>query len=187
MMRFAVRMLVIFLALAGLVDNPGHAAGPDSGRRHAAKANRLSARNKCKPAIPEFTKAYRLLHDPVLLFNRAECYRKLGKNEEAIKDYQDFLAGAPNVPNRASVEARIASLRESMDSSGAEPAPSSETPAAAQAPAAKAVPAAPAEPSAPASKWGDDAFVAPAKAPAGSGAAAPPAHPVAPPSSSPTH
>ena len=68
-----------------------HAAGPHrgasrgpnkneaEGRRHARKANQLADVNKCKAAIPEYTKAIRLLKDPTLLFNRAECYRRTGE------------------------------------------------------------------------------------------------------------
>ena len=40
------------------------------GRKHARKANQLADVNKCKAAIPEYTKALRLLKDPTLLFNR---------------------------------------------------------------------------------------------------------------------
>ena len=80
----------------------------DAGRKQAAKANRLADKHDCPGAVVAFAKAYKLLHDPALLFNRAECLRKMGKNKEAIKDYEQFLADLPATPNRASVEARIA-------------------------------------------------------------------------------
>jgi tetratricopeptide (TPR) repeat protein len=152
--KWALFAIVFAFVLGSLAPEIWAAKGADAGRRHAAKANRLSARNRCKQAIPEFTKAYRLLHDATLLFNRAECYRRLGKSPEAIQDYEGFLAGAPNAPNRAAVEARIASLRASlMPSKGvgeAEVATDVHT---------RAVPTAeaPARPSK-GSKWGDDAF-----------------------------
>ena len=105
---FAVTVLV----LGALIQTTAFAApGSAAGRKHAAKANQLSAHNRCKAAVAEFTKAYRLLKDPALLFNRAECYRKIGKDSQAIKDYEQFLAEMPGAPNRSIVEARIASLR----------------------------------------------------------------------------
>jgi tetratricopeptide (TPR) repeat protein len=105
---FAVTVLVLF----ALVQTPTFAApGSAAGRKHAAKANKLAAQNHCKAAVPEFTKAYRLLKDPALLFNRAECYRKIHKNSQALKDYEKFLVEMPAAPNRATIEERIASLR----------------------------------------------------------------------------
>jgi tetratricopeptide (TPR) repeat protein len=105
---FAVTVLV----LGALIQTPAFAAPRGAaGRKHAAKANQLAAHNRCKAAVAEFTKAYRLLKDPALLFNRAECYRKIGKDSQAVKDYEQFLAEMPGTPNRSTVEARIASLR----------------------------------------------------------------------------
>jgi tetratricopeptide (TPR) repeat protein len=105
---FAVTVLV----LGALIQTPAFAGpGSSAGRKHAAKANQLAAQNRCKAAVAEFTKAYRLLKDPALLFNRAECYRKIGKDRQAVRDYERFLAEMPHAPNQSTVEARIASLR----------------------------------------------------------------------------
>jgi tetratricopeptide (TPR) repeat protein len=82
----------------------------EEGRRHAQKANRLSAAGKCKQAVLEFSAAYRILGDPALLFNRAECLRKLGQTRRALGDYRRFLVELPNAPNRRAVELRIAAL-----------------------------------------------------------------------------
>jgi tetratricopeptide (TPR) repeat protein len=132
-------VVVVLIGLPALAA-PGSAAG----RKHAAKANQLAAQNKCKTAVFEFTKAYKLLKDPALLFNRAECYRKIGKDSQAVKDYEQFLAEMPAAPNRATIEARIASLRGS--------APVGET-AAAKAPVKPAEQPAPANDTH-AEKWG---------------------------------
>ena len=74
---------------------PGPNKSEAEGRRHARKANQLADVNKCKAAIPEYTKAIRLLKDPTLLFNRAECYRRTGEAQKAIADYRKFLVAAP--------------------------------------------------------------------------------------------
>jgi tetratricopeptide (TPR) repeat protein len=138
---FAVTMLF----LVALIQTPALAApGSAAGRRHAARANQLAARNRCKAAVAEFTKAYRLLKDPALLFNRAECYRKIGRDSQAVRDYEQFLAAMPQAPNRSTVEARIVSLR-----TGAQ-AGLSKASSAAKAGEAQAPPE-----DTPAEKWGD--------------------------------
>ena len=128
----AIAMLVVL----GLVSLPASAAeSVAAGRKHAAKANQLAAKNKCKSAVVEFTKAYQSLKDPTILFNRGECQRKLGNNADALMDYELFVTEMPAAPNRAGVEARIAALRDVVKAESA---------AVPVAPAAPTVPAAPA-------------------------------------------
>ncbi len=100
------------------------------GRRRAQRASQLAAKGKCKQAIGEYDKAIAVLHDPALLFNRAECHRKLGNTEAALEDYNQFLSDLPTAPNRAQVESRIAELKKS--------GPPSATPVAALPPAGSA-------------------------------------------------
>jgi len=141
----AIAILVAF----NLGSLPALAADSNAaGRKHAAKANQLAAKNKCKSAVVEFTKAYQLLKDPTILFNRAECQRKLSNNTDALMDYELFLAEMPSAPNRAGVEARIAALREVVNAESAAAAPG--VPATPSGPVAPVVPAVPAAPVAPA-------------------------------------
>src|SRR5215471_9632649 len=77
---------------------------------HLKRANALAGQGKCVAAVREYTAAYASLEDPVVLFNRADCYRRLGQNEKAAADYRAFLEGFPNASNRADIEARIAAL-----------------------------------------------------------------------------
>jgi hypothetical protein len=112
--------LVVCLLAAGGAAVPVYAAGPKhgggpnrgevEGRKHARKANQLADVNKCKAALPEYTKAIHLLKDPTLLFNRGECYRRTGDAKKAIADYRKFLTQLPSAPNRALVESQIAAL-----------------------------------------------------------------------------
>jgi hypothetical protein len=112
----AIAILIVF----GLASRPASAAdSAAAGRKHVAKANQLAAKNKCKNAVIEFTKAYQSLKDPTILFNRGECQRKLGNNADALMDYELFVAEMPSAPNRASVEARIAALREAVKAESA--------------------------------------------------------------------
>jgi hypothetical protein len=80
------------------------------GKDHLKRANALAGEGDCEAAIEEYTKAYELLKDPVVLFNRAECYRRTAKGENAVDDYQAFLEKVPNAPNRAAIEAKIVAL-----------------------------------------------------------------------------
>jgi hypothetical protein len=126
---------------------------------HLEKANKLAGEGKCAAAIKEFTAAYEVLQDPIVLFNRAECYRRLGQNAEAAADYRGFLKGFPAAPNRAEIEARIATLEKpaaprppagAKPPAGAPPQPPvAKTPPGAKVPpppVAKAPPPAPAPP-----------------------------------------
>jgi len=130
-------LLVVGVALGNLVGAPSgergaigvvgvpiaQAISPEAeARKHARKANHLADINKCKLAIPEYNKALRLLREPTLLFNRAECYRRIGDGPKAIADYRKFLDQMPGAPNRAQVEAQIAALDRSAAPAG-KPAP----------------------------------------------------------------
>ncbi len=86
------------------------AAATDDGRKFLREASALAADGQCAAAVPAYAKAYVLLRDPVILFNRAECFRKLGEREEALNDYRQFLFDFPKAPNRAMVEQRIAEM-----------------------------------------------------------------------------
>jgi len=132
-------LAIVMLIALGLGTVPAVVADSTAaGRKHASKANQLAAKNKCKSAVVEFTKALKSIKDPTLLFNRAECYRKLDRAEDALQDYEQFLADMPEAPNRAMVEARIAALRghkppeapatHSATDGAGRPAPTTETP-----------------------------------------------------------
>ncbi len=82
-----------------------------AGKHHLQKANAQAAAGKCDSAVHEYTIAYEKLHDPVVLFNRAECYRRLGQNDAAVSDYRAFLDAVPRAPNRAQIEERMAALQ----------------------------------------------------------------------------
>ncbi len=170
-------LAVAIVVSGGLVSGPAVAADSEAAaRKQAAKANQLATKNKCKQALPWFNRAYRTLKDPTLLFNRAECLRKLGEKNDAVRDYELFLSEMPSAPNRALVEERIAALLEAIkaDPSSAETGPAAAKPSPAgpapkqvaptaktpekeegTAPAAKPTEQAPTEPIRRAEKWTD--------------------------------
>jgi outer membrane biosynthesis protein TonB len=178
-------LTITVLLAAGLGGSSEAAADSEAvARRHAAKANQLAAKNRCTSAIFEFTRALETLKDPSLFFNRAECFRKVGRDDEAITDYERFLAEMPDAPNRAAVRARIAALRGTARATPkpeATPVVSKEPPAVPEkAPATpvaklpdKATAASVMEPPAPVAKPADQPAVAAPPAPAGKPAGKP--------------
>jgi tetratricopeptide (TPR) repeat protein len=120
------------LAFLAVLGAAGGAQARDSdpvavGRYHLRKANQLAGEDHCHSAIHEYTLAYEKLRDPFVLFNRAECYRRIGQGEKAISDYRAFLEAVPAAPNRADIEAKVAALTQPAPPA----APPAEPPAAA--------------------------------------------------------
>ena len=108
------------------------------GRSHLKRANALAGEGDCEAAIEEYTKAYDMLDDPVVLFNRGECYRRTGDCDNAVDDYREFLEKVPSAPNRADIEAKIAILgapRRSLFSPSPQAAPGPAPPPAVARPA----------------------------------------------------
>jgi tetratricopeptide (TPR) repeat protein len=102
----------LWLAAGGSAASAGSASehAIAEGRYHLRKANDLAGDDRCQAAIHEYTLAFKKLGDPVVLFNRAECYRRIGEDERAVTDYRAFLEAVPAAPNRAQIEAKIATL-----------------------------------------------------------------------------
>lgn len=115
----AAALIVLLAAGAAQAKDP-----VAEGRYHLRKANGLAGDDHCRAAVREYTLAYQRLHDPVVLFNRAECYRRIGEGSQASADYRAFLEAVPGAPNRNEIEAKIAALS----------APPAQAPIAATAP-----------------------------------------------------
>jgi tetratricopeptide (TPR) repeat protein len=105
-------------------------------------------------AAEHYEEAYRLVPDPILLFDIAQSYRLGGKPDKAINAYRAFLrTSGTDDPNRDMAEKHIADLkRRQSEDKGAHPEPASTgTPVASPTSTAVAVPpAAPPPPLAPA-------------------------------------
>lgn len=121
----------------------GQSADPIAeGRSHLKKANALAGEGDCAAAIDQYTAAYEKLEDPVVLFNRGECYRRTGDADKAVADYRAFLDAVPHAPNRADINAKIAKL--APPTAPTEPGPATSPPRA--LPPMIAAPAAPVAP-----------------------------------------
>ena len=61
-------------------------------------------------ALIEFKEAYRFKPDAMLLYNIAQCHRKLGHVDEALTFYRNYRRRAPGAANREEIERRISEL-----------------------------------------------------------------------------
>jgi len=101
--------LVIAVACVALAA-PAQAEVSDkaAAKAHFEAATRLYDIHEYAKALEEYKAAYLSKPDPAFLFNVGQCYRKLGKLDQALEFYREYLKKAPpDDPNRPNVEARI--------------------------------------------------------------------------------
>src|SRR5262249_49173895 len=75
-----------------------------------AQAEPDSSARDYRAALQGSQQAYDLTGAPALLFDMAQCYRLLGRSEEALSAYKKFLAEVPDSPYRQEIEERIRAL-----------------------------------------------------------------------------
>jgi hypothetical protein len=81
-------------------------------RAHAQQGTAHYNLDQWNPALAEYQAAYMIFQDPALLFNIAQCHRKLGHRAEALDYFRKYLRNAPTASNRPEVEKRIEELEE---------------------------------------------------------------------------
>jgi tetratricopeptide (TPR) repeat protein len=80
-------------------------------REHFLKGTKAFDLGLYEDAIKEYMSAYQIKDDPAFLYNIAQAHRLAGHDAEALRFYRIYLTRAPNAPNRAHVETRIAELQ----------------------------------------------------------------------------
>jgi tetratricopeptide (TPR) repeat protein len=103
----------------------GIAKNGDRDAKQEAKARFVSGQshynlNEFGEALGDFKEAYRLLPDPVFLYNLGQCERQLGHLEEAIRFYRSFLREQPKAANRQEVARKIDEMEATLRSKPAE-------------------------------------------------------------------
>jgi tetratricopeptide (TPR) repeat protein len=123
----------------------GMAKNGDKDAKQEAKARFVSGQshynlNELSEALGDFKEAYRLLPDPVFLYNLGQCERQLGHPEEALRFYRSFLRERPKAANRQEVARKIEEMEATLRTKPAEADTSASVPAEpeALAPAADA-------------------------------------------------
>jgi tetratricopeptide (TPR) repeat protein len=99
---------------------------------HYERATAAYYAGRYPEAIAEFRKTYDLDPEPILLFNIAQAYRKLGNVEEALAHYRRYLDRAPQADNRETVRARIRELEAELKDGSASPSGQSPEPQASE-------------------------------------------------------
>jgi len=102
-------LLAVVVMCAGLAA-PALGADTDKAiaKAHFEAATRLYDIHEYAKALEEYKAAYLAKPDPAFLFNVGQCYRKLGKFDQALEFYREYLKkAAPDDPNRPNVEARM--------------------------------------------------------------------------------
>ena len=90
-------------------------------------------------ALEKFKQGYMQKSAPAFLFNLGQCYRKLGREDEAIQKYQAYLrSGRPEEPQRTNVESLIREMEEAKAKRVAEQAVAADKAEAEQTAALKA-------------------------------------------------
>lgn len=113
--------MVVACSVLGLLPSfsTAHAADVDksAAKAHYEAATRLYDVHEYEAALKEYKEGYLAKPDPAFLFNIGQCYRRLGKTEQALEFFREYLRkAAPGDPNRPQVEARI---REAAERDGA--------------------------------------------------------------------
>lgn len=97
-------------------------------------------------AIKYFEASYEQSKRPQLLYNIAQCYDRLRRDEAAIAAFERYLSAEPQAENRELVEGRIRALRAAVEERARQnaAAPAASTPRQATSPASAGAEATPA-------------------------------------------
>jgi len=113
--RQFLRLMVIAMAL--LLALPGHwVFAKGSGESEVARSTRAKGTvslnlGQYEDAIEQFSQAYALTQDPILLYSLGQAYRLAGKPDKAVASYSSFLrAAGPGTKYRAQFERAAAEI-----------------------------------------------------------------------------
>jgi tetratricopeptide (TPR) repeat protein len=81
-------------------------------RQFFERGEALFRRGRYDAALTAFTAAYNYVRIPEIAYNLAMTSERLGRIEDAILFYRDYLRLRRNSPDRASIEEHIRELRE---------------------------------------------------------------------------
>ncbi|HNN92248.1 MAG TPA: hypothetical protein PKI03_08270 [Pseudomonadota bacterium] len=117
-MKTIIAALLLLLGVT-LVSEPAWAEEPSAETK--AQAGQAFGRGmksyqakEYAQAIAEWEGGYRLIPQPVFLYNIAQAHRLAGAPEKALSMYRRYLRESPTAPNRAEVEERIAALEQQL-------------------------------------------------------------------------
>lgn len=138
----AVALVAVGGGRAAVAEEPVAADAAKAAREHHRAGVTHYDLAEYGPALERFKAAYRAVQDPSLLFNIAQCHRKLGQRADAISFYRSYLRRSPEAANRVEAEHHIQELEREVAARA--PAPDAPSTAPARATAPPSEPASPA-------------------------------------------
>ncbi len=131
-----LRALFACVAIALISAAPAEAQSPADAqaRELYLRGDRYYSEGRYEEAVQDFLGAYRLSGRPLLLFNLANAYERLGRYQEALDALRQY---APNAPfqESAEVRVRIQNLEQRVQQAAAQTGPDAAQPVATAAPA----------------------------------------------------
>jgi tetratricopeptide (TPR) repeat protein len=114
----AVGVLLLLLAV-----HPANAEGNSVvvAKEHFKAGRELYKKGQYQDAIGEFRKAYKAKPHPVMYFNIAQCYEKLGDVGNALSNYREYLHQLPDADDRPTVEATLQTLEAKLKETQVQP------------------------------------------------------------------
>lgn len=112
-----MKRLCIIGALAAVLA--GTSALADA-RQHFLAGQDYYSQGRYQKAIEEFDEAYRLDPRPLLLYNIAQTWEKLGDLEKAIEFLKKYLDADPTIENRTTLLNKLATMEERLSKTGVE-------------------------------------------------------------------
>src|SRR5690349_10767607 len=98
--RFSPFLIALAVALASPAlafadDKPPSAEDMEAAKKAFGEGKKLFDKQKYAEAVEKFKESYRLSRNPVLLYNIALTFERLGTNDMALFYYKKFLSDAP--------------------------------------------------------------------------------------------
>lgn len=111
-MSLLIRLVPVLLLCAAL---PARAESVSEAKLHFEKGQTHYTLGEFSEAAAEFKEAFRLKHEPAILYNVAQALRQSHQYQQAYFAYSQFLHLRPDAPNRSEVEGLMAQMKQKME------------------------------------------------------------------------
>lgn len=106
---------IIIIVFNFFIVNISYAQSDDEARIHFEAARSYYQHGQFEEALREFQTAYQLSPRPLLLYNIGMCNRELGRWQESISAFEQYLQELPNATDADVVRRRIEQMRQFLN------------------------------------------------------------------------